>query len=143
MNKMSDHRTILDEHKGLDLLVRDLRIVCTWRMELLQQHKVRVKLAQDVRALKDRLRHHFATEESGSYLEEISNRKPSARKTLVELHGEHMMFLNQLTEVEKSCAEYDQEAIVTPALSQLLDVLDMLKLHEQRETALIQEVFSV
>ena len=37
INLMSDHRVILDEHRGLDLLLRDLRVVCTWKTSLLQQ----------------------------------------------------------------------------------------------------------
>jgi|GEM_PF-6632072 len=141
---MSDHKVILDEHKGLDLLLRDLRVVCAWDINILHQHQVRVKLAQDLRALKAKLRQHFATEETGSYLEEISSRKPAARATLIELHSEHIAFLQELTAVEKGCVEYEEDAMVHPDLTEkLLHVLDMLKLHERRETALIQEVFSV
>jgi len=140
---MTNHKTILDDHRQLDILLRDLRVVCAWEASIVQQHSVRAKLANDVRALKDRLRHHFATEESGAYLEEISIRKPDARKLLLELHSEHLPFLHLLTAVEKDCMERDKEGAGSPDLQiKLLHVLDLLKMHEQRETALIREVFS-
>jgi hemerythrin HHE cation binding domain-containing protein len=141
---MSDHKTVLNDHVQLDALLRDLRIVCSWEPGVIQQYDVRARLANDIRALKDQLRRHFATEESGSYLEEITSRKPDARKTLLELHSEHIPFLNLLTGVEKGCTEYDEKAGGEPDLQiKLRHVLDLLKLHEQRETALIREVFSI
>ena len=141
---MTDHRTILNEHDALDTLLRDLRVVSTWSIHLLQQRKVRSQLAGDLRALKEYLLRHFATEESGSYLEEISVRQPSARAALLELHQEHSVFLDQVTSLEESCMEHDEDAYVPGDLAaRLVELLDMLKRHESRETALLQEVFSL
>ena len=140
---MSDHKVILNDHKALDFLLRDLRIVCTWDMALIQQHTVRVKLAQDIRKLKDSLRRHFATEESGAYLEEITIRRPSARNELLELHKQHVPFLNRLTDIEEDCNEHDRDAISPENLTvRISTLLDMLKSHEQQETALLQQVFA-
>jgi hypothetical protein len=138
---MTDHKVILEDHVELGELVRDLRLICAWKTDVLKIQAVRVKLAKDIRALKDQLRRHFATEESGNYLQEISIRKPEARKILLQLHSEHVPFLHMLTGVEEACMEHEPD-VETPDLTvKLLHVLDLLKLHEQRETALIREVF--
>ena len=134
---MSDHKVILNEH---DVLLRDLRTVSHWEADLLRERKVRLQLARDLHSLQVRLRRHFSTEESGAYLAEISSRKPSARATLQALHNEHGMLLDLLSNLENACLDQDYEAGAQLA-ERLGQWLDMLKLHERRETALIQDVF--
>lgn len=139
---MSDHKVILDDHQQLGVLLRDLRSVSHWSSDLLRESSVRRKLARDLHSLQARLRQHFSVEESGNYLEEISNRKPAARATLRSLHDEHGMILSLLSDLESACLGMDDGAGAPGAIQQRLgQLLDMLKLHERRETALIKEVF--
>ncbi len=138
---MSGHRIILEEHERLDILLRDLRTVSHWETDILQERKVLLQLARDLRSLQARLREHFSTEETGAYMSEISDRKPSARAELQALHNEHGMFLDLLVSLENACLEENHAGGAAAIRLRLGQLLDLLKLHERRETALIHDVF--
>ncbi len=139
---MSDYKVILDEHERLDILLQDLRTVSHWEADILEERKVLLQLVKDLRSLQIRLRQHFSTEESGAYLAEISSRKPSCRADLQALHAEHGMILALISSLENVCLEKDHPGGAPVAIQfRLGQLLDMLKLHERRENALIHEVF--
>ncbi len=139
---VSTHEDVLNEHARLDVLLRDLRAISESDAELLQVKQVRVKLAQHLHSLKVRLREHFDTEESGSYMDEIQDRKPSAVDTLTALQAEHPIFLELVSSLEAASQGQDLRLDAChEVLNKLSWMLDLLKHHEERENALIKEVF--
>lgn len=143
-SSMGNHKQVMEEHAQLDVLLRDLRVVSVWSPHLLQDEKVRSKLAMDLASLRIRLMEHFETEESGSYMEEICSRKPSAGETLQSFHLEHKVFLQLVDFMENVCGKGDlPDSDYGEMLRKMSWLLDILKAHEQRETALIKEVFEI
>lgn len=139
---MSDHKVVLDEHERLEVLVRDLRMVSNWEPDLLKAETVRRRLAGDLESLQVRLREHFDTEESGSYLDEIRSRNPSAAVILKQVQQEHGVMLERLSALQGACTGAGEGSGAPEAIQQrLTEILDMLHRHERRETALINEVF--
>lgn len=140
---MNSHKTVLGEHARLDVLLRDLGMVSRWDGALLREKQVRDKIVLDLQFLKVRLLQHFKTEESGSYLEEVRGRKQEAGDALKALQAEHPRFLAELSSIEDTCQEEEDLGVDTyrDVLERLSHMLALLKMHEEKENALIKEVF--
>ena len=134
-------KSVLREHQDLNILVRDLGKVAQWEVTLLLEVSVRERLHADLHELCVQLERHFAIEEAGHYLEEIGRRHPAARDELVALHDEHPRLMDLFSKARDYCeGKLHQGPEVLQAL--LLEAIQLLRRHEQRETALVQKVFA-
>ena len=138
---MESAKGVLKEHQDLNILVRDLGKVAQWEVTLLLEQSVRERLHGDLHEICIQLERHFATEEAGHYLEEIGRRHPAARDELISLHDEHPRLMSLFSKARDHCkGQLEQAPEVLQAL--LLEAIQLLRRHEQRETALVQKVFA-
>lgn len=130
------------EHREMRQLVHALRDAVNrnrpWSREV-ASHAVKA-----VEAMRAHLRHHFAQEEAGGYLEQALAMAPRFSDEAQVLLAQHASMLQLVDEVAQVARNAVEDAELWPQLKlQVKDLLRKLTAHESAENRIVQQAFNV
>ena len=132
---MSIARRIWEQHRDLMLQVDRLKVLAAGDTTVLPEHRLRELLSHDVERLRQRLRQHFAFEESSGYLRPVLNRRPEMADQVEGLRQQHQDVLARLLSISESLSKGGD---LPAAREGLAAVLQDLADHERKEGELLQ-----
>ncbi len=104
----------------------------------------RKPILMTLEALLVNLRRQFELEEKGGYLEDVLDRYPNWHPQVVHLSQQHALLRQQLCEARNRIAKLPAGAPIAQEIQrQLVDWMKTYREHRCRETALIQDAFSL
>lgn len=102
------------------------------------------RLCEAMTALREHLKHHFAQEEAGGYLEEALLAAPKLATTADKLLAQHPLLLKHCCEMVEQLRQASADADLKQRLhDEYLDLRRKLQEHERGENAVMQEAFHV
>lgn len=130
------------EHREMRQLVHRLRDAVnrnrSWSREVARE------AVRAVEAMRTHLRHHFAQEEEGGYLEQALAMAPRFSDEAQVLLAQHASMLKRIDEVAEVARGAVEDAELWPQLKlQVKDLLRNLIAHESAENRIVQQAFNV
>lgn len=131
--------TAFSGHDHLRPMVERLRRMCAI-LQTQRAANIDSELSPDtlLPELLSGLAQHFHAEETEAYFGAVLAERPAFMLTVSELKAEHRLMLETLREL---CARTHDRARWSEIVSPVLNLIARLRVHEQRETALMQEYF--
>ncbi|HWB09686.1 MAG TPA: hemerythrin domain-containing protein [Pirellulales bacterium] len=96
-----------------------------------------------IEELQTHLRHHFAQEEEGGYLEQALVAAPRFSGQATELLQQHPVMVAQVAEAVRTARRATSDSTAWPVLKeQVKKLLGSLVAHEKAENAIVQQAFN-
>jgi hypothetical protein len=131
---------IMRDHRALHVLLDRARALSRAPLEALPKQRWLSVLDHEVRSLTTALERHFALEERGGYLREVTQRRPRFERQIHDLAAQHAVFRGQLGGLARGLSTAPD---VGAAQAQLDQLLSELEAHEHAENELLQAAASV
>jgi len=133
--------TSLIEHQVLHHVKQALRVTLDWDAPVVSLPRKLSSLQFTIKSFRRHLERVMSIEEEGGYLDDVAAAKPNLQPRIESLIRDHAHFRTRVSEIvpELDALSEWQEERFNSLCREILDLLDEVDRHDEREIDLLQE----